>query len=180
LSIYFQSILWFIVFLLVIIIGLLVLSAIDRVNMQFILRLRLVESLPVLRKLLLGLENFLTNLKQYKISEYLEWTALASIEWLINYAVFHVILLGIGLTPTFFDTVVSVTFASLASVLPINSVGNFGTQEAGWATGLILLGYSKEIAITSGFATHLLTLAYMLLLGGIAWLSYLKGHSATG
>ena len=171
-SIYFYSILWFIGFLVAVILGLLLLSKTDRVNLQFILRFRPVEKLPILKKLLVGLENFLANLKQYKFSEYLEWIGLACLEWLVNYAVFQAILLGIGLTPSLFDTVVSVTFASLASVLPINSIGNFGTQEAGWATGLILLGYTKEIAITSGFATHLLTLAYMLVLGGISWLSY--------
>ena len=177
LSIYFQSILWFIAFLLAIIFGLLILSAFDRANLQFLLRFRLVERLPLLKKLALGLDNFLTNLKQYTILEYLEWTGLASIEWLINYFIFYVLMVGLGLTPTFFDTVVSVTFASLASVLPINSIGNFGTQEAGWATGMVLLGYSKEIAIASGFATHLLTMAYMLLFGGIAWISYFTVRS---
>ena len=177
LSIYFQSILWFMAFLLAIIFGLLILSAFDRANLQFLLRFRLVKRLSLLKKLVLGLDDLLTNLKQYTIFEYLEWTGLASIEWMINYLVFYVLLVGLGLAPTFFDTVVSVTFASLASVLPINSIGNFGTQEAGWATGMVLLGYSKEVAIASGFATHLLTMAYMLFFGGIAWLSYLTERS---
>lgn len=180
LSIYFQSILWFMAFLLAIIFGLLVLSAFDRANLQFLLQFRLVERLPLMKKLALGLDNFLTSLKQYTIFEYLEWTGLASIEWLINYFIFYTLMVGLGLAPTFFDTVVSVTFASLASVLPINSIGNFGTQEAGWATGMVLSGYSKEVAIASGFATHLLTLAYMLFFGGIAWLSYLTERSPRG
>ena len=64
---------------------------------------------------------------------------------------------------------------ALASVLPVNSFGNFGTQEAGWASGMVLLGYSQQTALTSGFATHLLSLAYMLVLGGAAWISYLAG-----
>jgi glycosyltransferase 2 family protein len=179
-SIYFQSILWFMSFLMAIIFGLLVLSAFDRANLRFLMRFPLVGRLPLLKKLALGGDNFLTNLKQYTIIEYLEWTGLASIEWMINYFIFYVLMVGLGIAPTFFDTVVSVTFASLASVLPINSIGNFGTQEAGWATGMVLLGYSKEIAIASGFATHLLTLVYMLFFGGIAWLSYFTVRSPRG
>jgi glycosyltransferase 2 family protein len=180
LSIYFQSVTWFMALLLVIIFGLLVLSAFKRANLQFLQHIPLVERLPLLKKLAIGADNFLTNLKQYTILEYIEWTGIASIEWMINYFIFYVIMLGLGLAPTFFDVVVSITFASLASVLPINSIGNFGTQEAGWATALILLGYPKEVAIASGFATHLLTLAYMLFFGGIAWLTYITERHPRG
>lgn len=173
LSIYFYSILAFIGFLLMLILGLLLVSRNSRVVLQFISRFPNLHKLPFMDKILAVLEGIFEDLKQYQAREYLEWTALAALEWLINYATYHVILVGIGLTPTFFDTVVGVTFAALASILPINSIGSFGTLEAGWAAGLVLLGYPQQIAITSGFATHFLTLFYMLLFGGLSWLSYL-------
>jgi len=131
-----------------------------------------VFSLPAVEKSLQGVESIIDSLKQYKSAEYPLFILLAVLEWLINYATFHVIMLGMGFTPSFFVTVVAVSFSILASILPINSLGNFGTQEAGWATGMILMGYSKVDAISSGFATHLITLGYMLLFGGIAWISY--------
>ena len=129
-------------------------------------------SIPAADKLLRGIESLIDSLKQYKAAEYPLFILLASLEWTVNYVTFHVIMLGMGFTPTFFATVVAVSFSILASILPINSLGNFGTQEAGWATGMLLMGFSSVDAIASGFAAHLITLGYFLLLGGLAWLSY--------
>lgn len=172
LSVYFYSILGFVGVLLFLILGLLLISRTGAGILDYVFRFALIKRIPFLRRLRRGLEGIFTELRQYSGREYLEWTALSVLEWAVNYAVYHVILLGIGLTPSLFDTVVAVTFAALASVLPVNSFGSFGTLEAGWATGLVLLGYPQEIAISSGFATHLLTLFYMLLFGGISWVSY--------
>lgn len=173
LSIYFYSILGFVAFLLVLILTLLVVSRSGRAVLKFFFQFAWVQKIPFSQKIRGMLEGIFDDLVQFRWSQYLEWTGIALLEWGINYATYHVILWGIGLQPSFFDTVVGVTFAALASVLPVNSFGNFGTQEAGWATGLVLLNYPQDIALTSGFATHLLTLAYMLLFGGLAWLSYL-------
>lgn len=178
LSVYFYSVLAFVGVLLVIIVLMLALARFASPILNFIFGLRLVQKLPFAPKIRGAAQSIFDELIQYRPGQYALWGGLALVEWLVNYASFHVLLLGIGMTPTFFDTVVCVTFAALASVLPINSFGNFGTQEAGWATGLVLLGYPQEIAITSGFATHLLTLGYMLLLGGLSWISYLvKGRA---
>ena len=132
----------------------------------------MIFSLPIVAKLIHSMEQVATSLKQYKPARVPGFVLWACLEWLVNYAVFHVILVGMGFSPTFFVTVASVSFSILASVLPINSLGNFGTQEAGWATGMILMGFSRVDAIASGFATHLITLGYFLLLGGFSWTSY--------
>jgi glycosyltransferase 2 family protein len=172
LAIYFRSILGFMALLFIAILFVILISARDEAIIQFLQRFSLVEKIRLLKKGVEWLAHFLFDLKQYRWNQYLEWTLLACAEWLVNFSVFHVLLFGLGMTPAWFDTVVSVTFSVLASVLPINSFGNFGTQEAGWSTGLVLLGYTRESAIASGFATHLITLAYFLVFGGISWLSY--------
>ncbi|MFT3892263.1 MAG: lysylphosphatidylglycerol synthase transmembrane domain-containing protein [Anaerolineales bacterium] len=136
-------------------------------------------SMPIAQKALRGIESLVDSLKQYRAVEYPLFILLAVVEWTINYATFHVIMLGMGFTPTIFATVVAVSFSILASVLPINSLGNFGTQEAGWTSGLLLMGFSKTDAIASGFATHLITLGYMILFGGIAWISYWLTSAST-
>jgi uncharacterized membrane protein YbhN (UPF0104 family) len=118
-------------------------------------------------------------LQKQKGQKYLEIGGLSMLEWALNYSMFHVLLLGMGLAPRFFDTIATVAFAALASILPVNSFGNFGTQEAGWAAGMMLLGYPQETALTSGFATHLLTLLFMLVLGGLALLSYAAWRAST-
>ena len=172
LTVYFNSILGFMALLLLIILFVIFISARDQVIIQFLTHFTLVEKIMLLKKGVNWLAHFLMDLKQYRWKQYLEWTALACAEWLVNFTVFYALLIGLGLTPTWFETIVSVTFSVLASVLPINSFGNFGTQEAGWSTGLVLLGYTRESAIASGFATHLITLGYFLVFGGLSWLSY--------
>jgi hypothetical protein len=134
------------------------------------------RKIPAAVKLQTSIENILHDLGQYKGKEYGELMVYPLLEWSTNFAMYHILLLGMGFSPRLLHTVTGVSFAALASVLPINSFGNFGTQEAGWATGLMLSGFSQQAAITSGFATHLLSLAFMLVMGGIAWVAYLISY----
>lgn len=126
----------------------------------------------LLQKLLKTVEGLLDELGKYRGVQYLELAGYPLVEWGLNYAMYAVLLRGIGLDASLLDAVVAVTFAALASLLPVNSFGNFGTQEAGWMTGMMLQGYAQEIALSSGFASHLIYLGYMILLGGVAWISY--------
>ncbi len=173
LSVYFFSILALMGFLLALILGLLVLAHNQRTLLGWLFNLRPFQRVALLQKGRSLLEGLLDDLRRYPRLDYPLWALLASAEWFANFWSFHMLLWGIGLQPTFYVTVVSVTFAALASVLPINSFGSFGTQEAGWATGMVLLDYSQDVAITSGFAAHILTMGYVLLFGGIAWGTYL-------
>lgn len=45
------------------------------------------------------------------------------------------------------------------------SIGGFGTHEAGWAMGFMLVGNDFRAAILSGLAINILTLAASMLLG---------------
>lgn len=47
--------------------------------------------------------------------------------------------------------------AELSATLPIHGVAGLGTYEAVWALTFTQLGFPAEIAIVSGFATHLIT-----------------------
>lgn len=165
---YFYSILAFIGLLGLVLILMLFVSRLERPFARFAApRLRF----SILAHLWKLMDDLLAELRRYE-PEYLPSLLLSCLEWFFNFAMFYVVLHGIGLPLSFFATVVCVTFSALASILPINSFGNFGTQEAGWGSAMLLLGYPVDIAITSGFATHLLTLAYMLVFGGLAWLTY--------
>ncbi|MFI5165573.1 MAG: YbhN family protein [Thermoanaerobaculales bacterium] len=58
--------------------------------------------------------------------------------------------------------------ATVASSLPINAFGNFGTQEAGWSAALAGVGVDPAGALAAGFATHLWTLVFQAVLGAVA------------
>jgi uncharacterized membrane protein YbhN (UPF0104 family) len=73
---------------------------------------------------------------------------------------------------SFWGTVFASTLTIVATLLPIGTLGNFGTQEVAWTLGLTLLGVDRDSAITSGFSTHLVGFALAGLFGLIgAWLS---------
>lgn len=62
--------------------------------------------------------------------------------------------------------------AAVASSLPVNVIGTFGTQEAGWAAALVGAGVSPGAALSAGFASHLWTLVFQTALG-VSGLIYL-------
>jgi uncharacterized protein (TIRG00374 family) len=89
--------------------------------------------------------------------------------WLSSYGMLYILLQSLGASATIGQTLIGGTFASLTSILPINSLGNFGTLEAGWTAGFMLVGMDGRLALTTGFVTHLQALAYALLFGLFAW-----------
>jgi len=49
-------------------------------------------------------------------------------------------------------------------ILPIKSIGGFGTSEGSWAIGMVLLGFNKTTGIQTGFVTHFFALMNVILL----------------
>ena len=71
---------------------------------------------------------------------------------------------------------------ALGSSLPVNSVGTFGTQEAGWTAALAGTGVPVKQALAAGFACHLWVLVFSLVIGAVAAIYLLRlqpGRSAT-
>lgn len=62
--------------------------------------------------------------------------------------------------------------AELSSALPIGGIAGFGTYEAAWSLSFGALGFSRELAVISGFATHLLSqfIDYGLGIVALLWL----------
>lgn len=58
----------------------------------------------------------------------------------------------------------SVVGAAVASSLPINAVGSFGSLEAGWTAAAVAFGVPAGQALADGFATHLWSLGFSLVL----------------
>ena len=59
----------------------------------------------------------------------------------------------------------ALTFASILNLLPIQSVGNFGTVELPFVWVLMRFGIAKEISIVAAFSLHLIILLYCIPLG---------------
>lgn len=94
------------------------------------------------------------------------WTAIiVFLRWIIAY--FVVRSTGFNLT------IANLLFLSIAQLLSraIQSVGNFGTQEAGYTAAFMSFGVPKEEAITLSISVHLLELTLVLALAGLSALT---------
>lgn len=87
--------------------------------------------------------------------------------WTSQYLMYYILLWGLGLELTFALIVLGTTFAIFTSIAPVPSIGSFGVYEGLWAISFASLGFPKETAIATGFAIHIIFIAYFLLLGAI-------------
>ena len=82
------------------------------------------------------------------LTSFLVWGAL--------YSLFYITIIAFGVEIPFLLAVVGSTGGVLSNVLPINSFGSFGTLEAGWFAGFVLVGMTDQNAIVTGFGYHLI------------------------
>ena len=77
--------------------------------------------------------------------------------------------MGVGIPLT--EVLFALAFTNGFNLLPIQTVGNFGTTEFPFAWFLNYFGTSMAIATVTGFSLHILILLYCLPLGGYGYLS---------
>ncbi len=100
--------------------------------------------------------------------------------WLTIFIRFYAFLRGTGIETIFLNVIVGSTFAVLSKLIPFVTFGGIGTYEAGWTLGFMLVGFSKTMAIASGFTVNILTLLTSIVYGrGSLWaLQWLKNNRA--
>lgn len=109
------------------------------------------------------------NFKKIKNNGKIIEIAIVSIAiWLSAYSLAYMLLTGMKIPLNFFQVLLASTFSLFTTVLPIQGIGGFGTYEGGWTIGFIAMGLTKEVAISSGFAYHIIIIAYFVILGLIA------------
>ncbi len=86
--------------------------------------------------------------------------------WCSLYPIVYVLLTEMGVDLSIWKVIVGSTFPVFVILLPIQSLGGFGTFEGAWTIAFMSLGVSKEIAIASGFGFHIIASVYFLILGG--------------
>ncbi|MEO2066323.1 MAG: lysylphosphatidylglycerol synthase transmembrane domain-containing protein [Desulfurobacteriaceae bacterium] len=94
--------------------------------------------------------------------------------WLFKFSSFYFILRAAGVNLNFFQTVFVSTFGEITTVLPVHSIGGFGTYEAGLVGGFKLLGVKTSYALTVAFYFHviLLVMSGLLALAGWVYLQF--------
>ncbi|WP_297446188.1 lysylphosphatidylglycerol synthase transmembrane domain-containing protein [Desulfurobacterium sp.] len=94
--------------------------------------------------------------------------------WILKFTAFMFILNAAHLGLGFFKTIFVSTFAEFTTVLPIHSIGGFGTFEAGMVGGFSLIGMNAKKALLYAvyFHTLILCMSGFTALSGWLYLSF--------
>lgn len=109
-------------------------------------------------------ENIFNSI-DHKYNKILFLTFFDKIIWLI----FSItVIMGLNYDLTNKEIIFANISSGFTEILPINSFGNFGTLELGWAGALMYFGVPTEIAIESGFSLNLMAFSIAIIIGLIA------------
>lgn len=85
--------------------------------------------------------------------------------WVLNTSSTYILITNLGVYMDFWLIAIGTLVSVVFTVIPVHGVGRFGTSELYWSSIFIALGASKEMAISSGIVTHIVLLAFTIVLG---------------
>ena len=75
------------------------------------------------------------------------------------------LIVEMGVKVPVINLIFALVFTNIFNLLPIQSIGNFGTIEAPFSWALIHFGTTKEVAFVTAFSLHIIILIYCLPVG---------------
>jgi len=108
---------------------------------------------------------------------YLSVSLASLVSWGMIFWTFYAFLRGFGIEISFLKMFFGSTVGVIANALPVSGIGNWGTLEAGWTAGFLMVGLSKEKAIATGFGVHIAIFIACLLISFICWTTSKKQRS---
>ncbi len=113
----------------------------------------------IISKTVASLDVMVSEINSYSsFKNYILVIITSLVIWLNLYFIFFINIYSFTTSITYLQTLVGATGAVLTNVLPVNSFGSFGTLEAGWSGGFMLVGMPMDVAVTTGFGSHLIML----------------------
>jgi hypothetical protein len=97
-------------------------------------------------------------------------TSLAS--WVMIFCTFYAYMKSFGMDIPLTKMLFGSTIGVIANALPVSGIGNWGTLEAGWAAGFLMVGLSKEKAIATGFGVHIIIFIVCAIISFFCWVTY--------
>jgi uncharacterized protein (TIRG00374 family) len=89
--------------------------------------------------------------------------------WAMIFCMFYAYMRGFGVEIPLGRMIFGSTIGVIANALPISGIGNWGTLEAGWAAGFLMVGLSKEKAIATGFGVHIIIFILCAIISFFCW-----------
>jgi len=125
------------------------------------------------------IKNFYHELLIYRqLSLHLKLFSYSILLWLAIFILFWVVLQSLGFSMSLSEVVLGSSLANLTQLLPISTLGNIGTLEAGWVFGFTLLGFDSYRMLTAGIVMHVIVILAAGIYGVLSWIG-LSVRSAT-
>ncbi|PIG94928.1 lysylphosphatidylglycerol synthase transmembrane domain-containing protein [Gloeocapsopsis sp. IPPAS B-1203] len=125
------------------------------------------------------IKSFYNELLIYRqLSLHLKLFSYSILLWLAIFILFWVVLQSLGFSMSFSEVVLGSSLANLTQLLPISTLGNIGTLEAGWVFGFTLLGFDSYRMLTAGIVMHVIVILAAGIYGVFSWVG-LSVRSAT-
>ncbi len=80
------------------------------------------------------------------------------VNWFLTYLTFYFIMRSFGVDFSILQIIFATSLASFSILLPVSAIGSFGTFEAGWSFGFVLLGMTLDSALSIGFFTNIFSI----------------------
>ena len=97
---------------------------------------------------------------------------LSILDKIANFSALIFIVYGLGYDLLLIKLIGAISLSGFTDLLPINSLGNFGTLELGLASALVYLGIDINTSIESGFSAHIIVFSFTLIIGLICYIAY--------
>jgi uncharacterized protein (TIRG00374 family) len=85
--------------------------------------------------------------------------------WMCVYTSFYLIALSLGYSMSYYQAVVISIIMIPMTLLPFQGFANLGTHEIGWVAAFAIFGEPESMALTIAFGSHVILLAFVLILG---------------
>jgi uncharacterized membrane protein YbhN (UPF0104 family) len=123
------------------------------------------------RKMIEGGEDF-DAIKTRHTYFLVSLTSVAS--WVMIFCTSYAYMKSFGIDTPLTKMLFGSTIGVLANALPVSGIGNWGTLEAEWAAGFLMVGFSKERAIATGFGVHIITFIVCAIISFFCWITSKK------
>lgn len=111
------------------------------------------------------LDEMVVAINQLDRSQFILIVPISIVIWLTLYYISYILVIGMGINMSFESVMFASTLTVLTTILPVQGIAGFGTFEGGWTVGFLAYGITKEIAISSGFVVHSISIIYFCFLG---------------
>lgn len=125
---------------------------------------------PRVERLLEKVGRAVDSFSSTKLTVILRCAAISPLVWLLTFGTFYAILQTFSIPVGYVQTILGATAAVVTSFLPIGGIGSFGTLEAGWTLGFVLVGLDQSQAVASGFGVSIVTFGYSTVLCLAGWM----------